>query len=102
MLWQKAQHHIKAPHAMAISGDYPHPVMVNSYSCRNCTDVDRAKRGIDPAHPQNGPYGINQPKTDSTTGTTASQADTAHMAMLHTLGAGSSSAPSGRFVNVTL
>ena len=44
---------------MAISTNYPSPVQVNGYSCRNCTDVDYAKKGIDPAHPKSGPYGVN-------------------------------------------
>ena len=39
--------------------NYPNPVMVNGYSCKNCTDVDLAKKHIDPAHPQDGPYDIN-------------------------------------------
>ncbi len=42
---------------MAISGDYLRPVYVNGYSCRNCTDVDYAKKNIDPAHPRSGPFG---------------------------------------------
>ncbi|MEZ5656113.1 MAG: hypothetical protein R3E04_09545 [Sphingobium sp.] len=37
---------------MAISGDYPVPVTVNGFLCRNCTDVDKAKKNIDPADPQ--------------------------------------------------
>ncbi|WP_297506895.1 hypothetical protein [uncultured Caulobacter sp.] len=44
---------------MAISGDYPRPVTVNGFSCKNCTDVDYAKKHIDPAHPKDGPYGVN-------------------------------------------
>ncbi len=32
---------------------------VNGYSCKNCTDVDYAKKHIDPAHPKEGPYGVN-------------------------------------------
>lgn len=44
---------------MAISGDYPTPVNVNGFSCKNCTDVDNAKKHIDPAHPKDGPFGIN-------------------------------------------
>jgi hypothetical protein len=44
---------------MAISSDYPTPVNVNGFSCKNCTDVDNAKRHIDPAHPKDGPFGIN-------------------------------------------
>ena len=50
---------------MAISGDYPTPVTVNGYQCNNCTDVDNAKKFIDPAHPKSGPFGINA-KTDPT------------------------------------
>ena len=44
---------------MAVSTDYPTPVMVNGFRCKNCTDVDYAKKHIDPAHPKSGPYGIN-------------------------------------------
>ena len=32
---------------------------VNGYQCKNCTDIDNAKKHVDPAHPQDGPYGIN-------------------------------------------
>lgn len=32
--------------------------VVNGYVCRNCTDVDLAKRGVDPAHPKDGPNGV--------------------------------------------
>ena len=34
---------------MAISSDYPHPIVVNGYACRNCDDVAKAKRFEDPA-----------------------------------------------------
>jgi hypothetical protein len=44
---------------MAVSTDYPTPVMVNGFRCKNCTDVDYAKKHIDPAHPKSGPYGID-------------------------------------------
>ena len=44
---------------MAINSDYATPVTVNGFSCRNCTDVDNAKKHIDPEHPKSGPYGIN-------------------------------------------
>jgi hypothetical protein len=44
---------------MAISSDYSTPVIVNGFSCKNCTDVDYAKKHIDPEHPKSGPYGIN-------------------------------------------
>ena len=46
---------------MAISGDYAHPVNVNGFPCRNCTEVAEATKHIDPAHPKDGPYGINAP-----------------------------------------
>lgn len=36
---------------MAISTDYPRPITVNGYLCRNCDDVADAKRNIDPAAP---------------------------------------------------
>jgi hypothetical protein len=39
--------------------NYPTPVTVNGYSCKNCTDVDYAKQHIDPAHPKDGPYGVD-------------------------------------------
>ena len=39
--------------------NYPSPVTVNGYSCKNCTDVDNAKRNIDPSHPADGPFGVN-------------------------------------------
>ena len=44
---------------MSISVNYPSPVTVNGFSCRNCTEVDYAKKHIDPAHPRSGPYGID-------------------------------------------
>lgn len=44
---------------MSIGTNYAHPVSVNGYSCNNCTDVDYAKKHIDPAHPKSGPYGVN-------------------------------------------
>ena len=44
---------------MAISGDYSSPVTVNGFVCRNCSDVDRTKRHIDPADPAAGPFGVN-------------------------------------------
>ena len=39
--------------------NYPSPVTVNGYSCKNCTDVDYAKKKIDPAHPKDGPFGVD-------------------------------------------
>ena len=45
---------------MAIgSVNYPQPVMINGFPCKNCTEVDLAKAHIDPQHPSAGPYGIN-------------------------------------------
>ncbi|MEZ4225716.1 MAG: hypothetical protein R3B13_32490 [Polyangiaceae bacterium] len=59
--------------------------LVNGYMCRNCADVELAKRGIDPAHPdrqwsggevfvpdpgRDSRYnlGVNQPEPGSTLG----------------------------------
>ncbi|MGZ3376409.1 MAG: hypothetical protein ACXU8S_07405 [Phenylobacterium sp.] len=39
--------------------NYPSPVTVNGYSCKNCTEVDEAKKHVDPAHPKDGPYGVD-------------------------------------------
>jgi len=50
---------------MAINGDYPQPVTVNGFSCKNCTDVDYAKKHVDPAHPKDGPYGVNATDRDA-------------------------------------
>jgi hypothetical protein len=47
---------------MAISSDYSAPVRVNGFACRNCTEVDQAKRNIDPANPAAGPFGLSDPK----------------------------------------
>src|SRR5580765_4593678 len=44
---------------MTIGSNYLTPVTVNGFLCRNCTDVDFAKKHIDPAHPKSGPYGID-------------------------------------------
>lgn len=49
---------------MQINGDYPRPVSVNGFACRNCGDVELAKKNIDPAHPQEGPFGVNA-RTDA-------------------------------------
>lgn len=45
--------------------NYPQPVTVNGFVCKNCTDVDYAKKHIDPAHPKSGPYDVNA-NTDPT------------------------------------
>ena len=42
------------------SVNYPTPILVNGFRCKNCTDVDYAKKHIDPQHPKDGPYGINR------------------------------------------
>jgi hypothetical protein len=38
-----------------VAANYPAPVQVNGYSCRNCSEVSLATKGIDPKHPQSGP-----------------------------------------------
>jgi hypothetical protein len=39
--------------------NYPTPVIVNGYSCKNCQQVDEAKKHIDPSDPKAGPYGVD-------------------------------------------
>ena len=41
------------------STNYPQPVQVNGFTCHNCTEVDEAKKHIDPAHPKSGPYNVD-------------------------------------------
>ena len=36
--------------------------IVNGYVCQTCTDVENAKKYIDPAHPQQGPAGKEDAK----------------------------------------
>lgn len=33
--------------------------IINGYLCRDCTDVARAKKGVDPAHPEQ-EYGLRE------------------------------------------
>ena len=56
---------------MAIDTNYTTPVLVDGYLCKNCTDVDLAKKHIDPAHPRSGPYGINAKDDPTANRTTA-------------------------------
>lgn len=48
---------------MAINANYPIPITVNGFSCRNCTDVSLAQKNIDPSHPADGPFRANADKT---------------------------------------
>lgn len=50
---------------MVVSADYPIPILVNGYACSNCTDVERAHKNIDPAHPLDGPFGTYKIKADA-------------------------------------
>jgi len=34
--------------------------IVNGYVCKDCTDVLLATKGVDPAHPKDGPNGQNR------------------------------------------
>lgn len=56
--------------------------IVNGYVCRDCTDVERARKGEDPAKPQVGaakavagaggdeePFGVNRPLANGDRGT---------------------------------
>ena len=44
---------------MQVNANYHTPIVVNGYLCRNCTDVENAKKHIDPAHPKSGPFNID-------------------------------------------
>lgn len=85
---------------MAISSDYPAAVTVNGFSCKNCTDVGYAKKHIDPAHPKDGPFGINakahRPPADVDSGNRRDQAVSfgGQLAALISLGVLSSGAAS--------
>ena len=46
--------------------------IVNGYVCRNCTDVELAKKGVDPAHPHDGPNGVD-PQTPGASSETKSK-----------------------------
>jgi hypothetical protein len=41
--------------------------VVNGYVCHNCTDVANAKKGVDPAHPKDGPNGVDAPDSQKAT-----------------------------------
>ncbi len=49
------------------STNYANPVYVNGYQCWNCTQVDEAKKGVDPSDPKAGPYGVNAAVAQETT-----------------------------------
>src|SRR5271166_4406338 len=38
--------------------------IVNGFQCKDCTDIDYAKKNIDPAHPSWGPFNVNEPAQD--------------------------------------
>ena len=62
---------------MTISANYPTPVYVNGYACNNCTQVAEAKKGVDPADPKAGPYGVDaesDPKANGASDTSRSPA----------------------------
>jgi hypothetical protein len=79
---------------VTISTNYPTPVSVNGFLCKNCTDVDYAKKHIDPAHPQSGPYGIDA-QTDPTVNKIASSAAVTFGGTLSGLNAKSSGPQTG-------
>ena len=59
---------------MAISANYPRPVVVNGYPCWNCHQVSEAKKGVNPA--TQGPFGVQTPSAtaSATPGGTATPA----------------------------
>lgn len=49
---------------MSVTAASTTTTMVNGFACKNCTDIDYAKKHIDPAHPKDGPYGVNAKAPD--------------------------------------
>ena len=45
--------------AVETTVNYPTPIWVDGYQCRNCSDVELAKKHIDPAHPKSGPFNVD-------------------------------------------
>ena len=59
---------------MSVSTNYDQSVQVNGYACKNCPEVDNAKKHIDPAHPASGPYDVNAATDPSRQGTSRGSA----------------------------
>ena len=81
---------------MTISTNYATPVTVNGYQCSNCTQVDEAKKHIDPAHPKSGPFGIDaksDPSVVDNPSLIANAAATPGSAQSNSAGAGAGSNP---------
>jgi len=57
--------------------------IVNGFVCMNCTDVDRAKKSIDPAHPNQAATVSGPRDTASPTGTLTQNAVTFGGALSH-------------------
>jgi hypothetical protein len=86
---------------VAISGNYSHPVIVNGYSCVNCTEVAQAKADIDPANPSAGPGRANDPKSAAEKKHFAPEAcDSAHLAKLHAAQAAAHSRASAAYAGI--
>ncbi len=39
--------------------------LVNGYACHDCTEIDLAKKGVDPSRPKDGPYGRDKVRADA-------------------------------------
>ncbi len=86
---------------MALSVNYPTPVWVNGFQCRNCSDVDLAKKHIDPAHPKSGPFNVDA-KADPTRRLQTSVSFGGQLAdMLDIPGAASSPRTSGSLLDLS-
>ena len=79
---------------MTISANYPTPVLVNGYSCDNCAQVAEAKKGIDPADPKAGPYGVNAANQPPSPGQAPAVTFGGVLSGLSPVAAGSASQPS--------
>lgn len=73
--------------------------VVNGYVCKNCTDVEYAKKGVDPAHPKDGPDGIYKAERSAKSGAVQAGDDNqpaAHGPAVKFDGALAGVAPSGK------
>ena len=45
--------------SVSLSTNHSSTIQVYGFSCRSCSDVGYANKGIDPAHPKSGAYDVN-------------------------------------------
>lgn len=94
--------------AVETTVNYPTPVWVNGYQCRNCSDVELAKKHVDPAHPKSGPFNVDAKDDPSRAVQNAEKKSVQFGGALAGLAAGSSSGGSasatgsGQFLDLSV